>query len=148
MLGLDGAKECGASNLLKGAAHKQFLSKRPRKPKNVLTVDMVKWLEHLVQNGASVHDRVFAGFILACSYGRLRFSDAQRISSLVLETNSDDEGFLEFQQKAGKTANSKEKKVNLIQGAIPLECLRPGVSWARRWLADLKFSGLVNEIGL
>ena len=87
----------------------------------------VKVLEYVVNNTAkSVYDRIMAGYFLMLVYGRLRFSDGQRITGMKLETvHVDNElvGFLECAAERTKTSVSLERKVRFLPIAVPVQSL-------------------------
>jgi hypothetical protein len=90
-------------------------------------VTQIKVLEHVVTNVAkSVYDRIMAGYFLMLVYGRLRFSDGQRITGMKLEmVHVDNElvGFLECAAERTKTSVSLERKVRFLPIAVPVQSL-------------------------
>ena len=60
---------------------KRKLVQRP--PLTVAQISHLEWC--VVDTNRTIYDRVAAGFFLVLVYGRLRFSDAQSITSMELE---------------------------------------------------------------
>ena len=84
-------------------------------------------------------DRLAAGCFLLMVYGRLRFSDMQRITNMTLDTTvvgTAEVGFLECLAERTKTSLSLERKVRALPIAVPLTCLGPK-PWVKVWM-DLR----------
>ena len=98
-----------------------------------LTVDQVKALEQLVcDDKRASMDRLAAGCFLLMVYGRLRFSDMQRITNMMLDTTvvgTAEVGFLECLAERTKTSLSLERKVRALPIAVPLTCLGSRSGW-------------------
>ena len=90
-------------------------------------MEQVKTLEQIVSNvRKSNYDCIMAGYFLMLLYGRLRFSDGQRITGMRLEivhVDSKPVGFLEFAAERTKTSISLERKVRYLPIAVPVQCL-------------------------
>ena len=73
-----------------------------------LTAQQIRVLELLVKDESrSVQDRIMSGFCLMRLYGRLRFSDGQRLTGMKLEAlhvNGQMVGFLECSAERTKTS--------------------------------------------
>ena len=91
-------------------------------------------------------DRVAAGFFLLLVYGRLLFSDGQRIKEMKLDVvcvNGRQSGFLECEVERTKTALTHEKRIRRLPFAVPLQCL--GLPWIPVWLQLRKSEGLAAD---
>ena len=92
-----------------------------------LTAQQIRVLELLVKDETrSVQDRVMSGFCLMLLYGRLRFSDGQRITGMKLESLHVDEkmvGFLECSAERTKTSYTLERKIRFLPIAVPIDAL-------------------------
>ena len=127
ILGLIGGMAVCDSKRIDGAVKSHYEQRAKVRQRPPLTVAQVKVLEHVVNNtGKSVYDRVMAGYFLLLVYGRLRFSDGQRITGMRLEmVHVDDElvGFLECAAERTKTSVSLERKVRFLPIAVPVQSL-------------------------
>jgi hypothetical protein len=132
--GLDGANTVLASGRIKGCAQKHYAEKRKLIQRPPLTVEQVIALEQIVldQNRTDV-DRIGAGFYLTLVYGRLRYSDAQQVSQLVLDMPNARQGFLEGVAGRTKTSVSLERKCRFLPIAIPTLSLSDQ-PWIPVWL--------------
>ena len=111
--GLDGADAVLASGRVRGCAQKHYAAKRKLVQRPPLTVEQVIALERIVLDaGRTDVDRLGAGFFLTLVYGRLRFSDAQQVSNMVLDMPNPRQGFLEG--VAGRTKTSVSLYTSLI----------------------------------
>ncbi|CAE7869934.1 hypothetical protein AK812_SmicGene44293 [Symbiodinium microadriaticum] len=115
--------------------------------KGVVQSHYVRRRKAIVHNAKrSKYDRVAAGFFLLLVYGRLRFSDGQRITSMsldVVQVHGRQSGFLECEAERTKTALTLEKKVRRLPVAVPLQCLGP--PWIPVWLKLRKSEGLAAD---
>eukprot|EP00973_Karenia_brevis_P050082 6951321-Karenia_brevis.AAC.1 len=76
VMGVEGCDDILSSRRIQGAALRSFMTKRLRKQRDALTVEMVRELENIVTNEmADVKDRCFAGFALSMVYLRARHFD-------------------------------------------------------------------------
>ena len=133
VLGLAGADQILSSARIKGAVHRKYILKKPLKQRPPLTVEMVAGLEEYLFSDASLIDKCAAGFFLFCLHGRLRFSDCQHVSGLMLDLDHQGRGFLEGGTLRSKTGSSREKRTQFLPVAAPT----PGVTmrdWASKWL--------------
>ena len=107
VLGLCGVKAVLDSGRVRGVSAEHFKRKRALRQRDPLTVAQVIALEKCVMDAdAADKDRMAAGFFLVCVYGRLRYSDAQHINSVKLDTQKvqgKTVGFLEATCKRTKT---------------------------------------------
>ena len=127
ILGLIGGAAVCDSKRIDGAVKMHYEQRAKVRQRSPLTVTQIKVLEHVVTNLAkSVYDRIMAGYFLMLVYGRLRFSDGQRITGMKLEmVHVDNElvGFLECAAERKKTSVSLERKVRFLPIAVPVQSL-------------------------
>lgn len=116
-----------SSKRIDGAVKLHYEKRAKVRQRPPLTVEQVKALETTVTNPSrSTFDRVMAGYFLMLVYGRLRFSDGQRVTGMRLELVHVDGklvGFLECAAERTKTRISLERKVRYLPIAIPVQCL-------------------------
>ncbi|CAE7366593.1 unnamed protein product, partial [Symbiodinium pilosum] len=108
----------------------------------------VIFLEGIVWNDAKKSaDRIASGCFLLMTYGRLRFSDMQRTSKLVIDSVITDDGsevgYLEGQAQRTKTSISLERKIRALPIAVPLKSVS-GKPWVRKWM-ELRASEGLND---
>ena len=136
LLGLLGGREVCTSKRIEGAVKVHFERRSKVRQRPPLTAEQVRTLEKVVKNlSKSVYDRVMAGYFLLLVYGRLRFSDGQRISGMRLElvhVDSVPVGFLECAAERTKTSLTLEKKVRHLPIAVPVQSLTQP-SWLPIW---------------
>ena len=136
VLGLLGGLEVCSSKRIDGAVKVHYEKRAKVRQRPPLTIDQVKTLERVVtSSNKSVYDRVMAGYFLMLLYGRLRFSDGQRITGMRLElvhVDSKPVGFLECAAERTKTSISLERKVRYLPIAIPVQCLTEP-AWLPIW---------------
>ena len=127
ILGLLGGSTVCESKRVDGAVKVHFEKRSKVRQRPPLTVAQVKTLEQTVRNPKkSNYDRIMAGYFLMLLYGRLRFSDGQRITGMRLElvhVDSKPVGFLECAAERTKTSISLERKVRYLPIAVPVQCL-------------------------
>ena len=123
------------------------MRRRKARQRPALTVEQVRKLEGIVHDvKRSKYDRVAAGFFLLLVYGRLRFSDGQRIKEMkldVVRVNGRQSGFLECEAERTKTALTLEKRIRRLPVAVPLQCL--GLPWIPVWLQHRKSEGFASD---
>ena len=134
------------SGRIKGLANAHYSARCAVKRRPALTVVQVIFLEGVVWNDAKkIADRIAAGCFLLMIYGRLRFSDMQRTSKLVIDSvrldDGSEAGYLEGQAERTKTSISLERKVRALPIAVPLKSVS-GKPWARRWMELRDSEGL------
>ena len=136
ILGLIGGAAVCDSKRIDGAVKAHYEQRAKVRQRLPLTVMQVKVLEQIVKNDSkSVYDRVMAGYFLMLVYGRLRFSDGQRITGMKLEMfHVDGElvGFLECAAERTKTSMSLERKVRFLPIAVPVQSLT-SPAWLPVW---------------
>jgi hypothetical protein len=144
VLGIAGALDASTSIRVKGAAHSQFIQKKPLKQKRKLTADELRVLEHLTINAEDVRDKVASGFFTSQFHTRGRFSDLQFSKHVIPDFQADGGGFLEFKALDVKTSTSMQAKCTFM----PLTAPAVGVSrtsWAESWFQTLLDQKLVQE---
>ena len=65
-----------------GASHSIYLTKRVRRPAEVLTVSEVQQLESICLQDESLHHRVIAGHFLFCMMAAARWHDSMHVVSM------------------------------------------------------------------
>ena len=142
VLALELVDGCLTSGRVVGLVKLRYTKRSVVKRRPPLTVDQVKALELLVcDDKRASMDRLAAGCFLLMVYGRLRFSDMQRITNMTLDTTvvgAAEVGFLECLAERTKTSLSLERKVRALPIAVPLTCLGPE-PWVKVWM-DLRDS--------
>ena len=89
VLGLLGGSSVCSSKRIDGAVRVHFEKRSKVRQRPPLTVEQVKTLEQIVKNPKkSMYDRMMSGYFLMLVFGRLRFSDGQRITGMRLEVVS------------------------------------------------------------
>lgn len=115
-----------------------------------LTSVQVQTLERIVTDGKRhVLDRIMAGYFLMLAYGRLRFSDGQRITSMrmdIIHVSGEAVGFLECSASRTKTSVSLEKKTRHLPIAIPVKSLTMP-QWLPIWDKLRGEQGLMSSEG-
>ena len=143
VLGLLSADSVLMSARIKGYAALHYCKKRKLLQRPPLTVEQIRFLERVVQDKhRTAYDRCASGFFLFCTFGRLRFSDAQSVSSMKLEIpDGSDRGYLECGAERCKTSTSLEKRTRLLPVVVPtLSFTLEG--WIPEWLDARDKSGL------
>ena len=133
------------SGRIKGAAAAHYARKRQDARRPALTRLQLRRLEDTVLDPSRRgHDRVAAGYFLFLVYGRLRYSDGQRITAMHLDvdelTDSND-GFLECVAERTKTQTGLAKKRKALPVVIPVQSA--GRCWIFEWLEVRRQMGLV-----
>ena len=134
------------SGRIRGLANAHYSARCAVKRRPALTVLQVIFLEGIVWNDAKkTADRIASGCFLLMTYGRLRFSDVQRTSKLVIDSVSADDGsevgYLEGQAERTKTSISLERKIRALPIAVPLKSVS-GKPWVRKWMELRASEGL------
>ena len=136
ILGLSNALECAARCRVAGVARLMYLSKKKKRQRPPLTVEMVVALETLTCNAeAPALDRVIAGFFVLLVFSRGRFSDGlhmQNLRSEIPASASADSlaGYVEADVARTKAAYTLERKTMFL----PIVAPRNGLS-GRDWFA-------------
>ena len=148
VLGLVGGTAVCGSKRIDGAVKIHYGKRAKLRQRPPLTPDQVQVLERVVhEDRRPVFDRIMAGYFLMLIYGRLRFSDGQRITSMKLELIHVDEtvvGFLECAADRTKTSVTLEKKVRFLPIAVPVQCLLQP-PWLPVWNQLREDQGLMSS---
>ena len=81
--------------------------------------------------GAVVLDRIASGYFLFLVFGRARYSDGQRVTTLKIDSGGH---FLEAEVKRSKSSMTLERKTRLLPIAAPALGIT-GCRWADEWLS-------------
>ena len=125
---------------VKGVAHDMKLQKAPLKQARPLTTCEVSALEQLMLETEEGHIGVICGFFLFCIATSSRFSDAQQLEGLSIDT-SGQRCVVEAGVLKHKTATSAEKKTTLLP-LVGFGRLLESATWAVRWLRLVVQAGL------
>eukprot|EP00435_Cladocopium_sp_Y103_P016707 s1919_g4.t1 len=119
---------------VKGAAHSIYMTKRVRRPAEVLAADEIRELEHISIFDSDSHRRIIAGHLLFCFMSAARWHDSMYVVSLECSR----EGQLtlvEAMTERHKSSRTKEQQMELLPfTALGNIFLRE--SWAENWMAD------------
>ena len=96
-----------------GAAHATYMTKRVRRPAEVLTVAEVSALEDICLNDAELHRRVIAGHLLFSFTAAARWHDSMFVVSLDLST-AGNIVLLEALTSKHKSSRGKEQQMELL----------------------------------
>ena len=140
---MDGALEAVASRRVVGLSMAEFRRKRPLLQRPPMTVTMMQALKSAVFNEKFESDKIFAGYCCFMAYGRLRFSDAQRIIRLALDVIPDVGGYLDADQRGGKTANSMQKQTTFLPVAAAVWGVLRDLWWVTEWMKLLEAHGFL-----
>ena len=148
VLGLLGGASVCSSKRIDGAVRVHFEKRSKVRQRPPLTVEQIKTLEQIVKNPKkSMYDRIMAGYFLMLVFGRLRFSDGQRITGMRLEVVHVDGkpiGFLECAAERTKTSITLERKVRFLPIAVPVQCLTKP-AWLPVWNELRADQGLMSS---
>jgi len=134
VMGFDGALDSASHKQVASLSSAHYLTKPPRVQKQPFSVQQVLIFEHALMNAASRADRLFAGYVLFCTYGRLRHSDSQRVKSFGLdEDTSGGGGFVECKQLGSKTGTTLEKRTTWLPVAMPMRGVSKSNLWAKSY---------------
>ena len=115
-----------------GAAHSSFLTKRVRKPAEVLTANEVRQLEDICMQSEILHHKVIAGHFLFCLMTAARWHDSMYVVSLDL-SRAGHLMLLEAATSKHKSSRSKEQQRELLPFTALGQTLDED-SWAEAWL--------------
>ena len=115
-----------------GAAHAVYMTKRIRKPAEVLTVAEVSELEYICANDAELHRRVIAGHLLFSFAAAARWHDSMYVVAME-SSEAGDIMLLEASTSKHKSSRGKEQQMELLPftalGKLTLEGF-----WGSSWL--------------
>ena len=115
------------------ASHSIYLTKRVRRPAEVLTVSEVQQLEAICLQDESLHHRVIAGHFLFCMMAAARWHDSMHVVSMEL-SKADHLCLLEAATSKHKSSRTKEQQRELL----PFTALGQTLAvenWADSWLS-------------
>ena len=134
VFGFDDPTLAATSLRCSGSAHKQFLRKRMLRSRNTLHTIALACLEIAACHLEDAFLSAAAGFLCLCTYGRLRCSDGNKLSSVAVEEtfvgSCVTKGFLEAAITKSKTSKSKEKQTMFLPVVVPMIGLT-GCNWFR-----------------
>ena len=127
----EGARSIIASYIIQGVAKQSTGNKRPLKQAPALTVVMVLRLHAILRNTSEgIFDRLAAGLMLMCVYGRCRCSDLRFVQEICLDVTGR-HGFIEAMTEHHKTANREKRRL------LPIVAPAFGITdenWAEQFL--------------
>ena len=116
-LGLLAADAVLSSVRVRGIAAKTYMDKRPLTQRDPLLVLEVEHLEKVLMDaGAVILDRIASGYFLFLVFGRARYSDGQRVTTLKLEQGGH---FMEAEVKRSKSNMTLERKTPPVANCCP-----------------------------
>ena len=119
-----------------GAAHSFYMTKRIRKPAEVLTVREVSALEDICMNDPDVHRRLIAGHLIFSFAAAARWHDSMYVVSIELST-AGPITLLEALTSKHKSSRGKEQQMELLPftalGHVTCE-----ESWGSSWIQSRK----------
>ena len=127
----EGARSIIASYIIQGVAKQSTGNKRPLKQAPALTAVMVLRLHAILRNTSEgIFDRLAAGLMLMCVYGRCRCSDLRFVQEICLDVTGR-HGFIEVMTEHHKTANREKRRL------LPIVAPAFGITdenWAEQFL--------------
>ena len=123
------------STRCKGVARDMYLMKDPLQQKRPLTVEQVKWLEHLVESSGSALECII-GQLLFCIHACCRWRESQRLKSTTMES-----GHGELPLFAGALSSKAALTAEAKTWFLPYAAIGTGVpanGWATFWLEFLE----------
>ena len=115
-----------------GAAHATYMTKRVRRPAEVLTVAEVSALEDICLNDAELHRRVIAGHLLFSFTAAARWHDSMFVVSLDLST-AGSIVLLEALTSKHKSSRGKEQQMELLPFTALGKVTDEG-NWGQSWM--------------
>ena len=116
-----------------GASHSMYLTKRVRRPAEVLTVPEVQQLESICLQDELLHHRVIAGHFLFCMMAAARWHDSMHVVSMEL-SKADHLCLLEAATSKHKSSRTKEQQRELLPFTALGQTLADE-NWADSWLS-------------
>ena len=142
-LGLLGVVKVRLSRRCLGAALTMSLKSFPLTLKQNLLVSDVMILENKTWDAETVEDRVFCGHCCLLLFGRLRWSDGQRIIAIQTEQGDALGRHLEAEVFRTRTARSTAAKAEFLSVVMPVRGLSER-SWYDGWNKARKEAGLAT----
>ena len=115
-----------------GAAHAFYMTKRIRKPAEVLTVQEIGALEDVCLHGPELHHRLIAGHLLFCFAAAARWHDSMYVVALDLST-AGPITLLEATTTKHKSSRGKEQQMELLPFTALGHVIREE-SWGAKWM--------------
>ena len=115
-----------------GAAHSFYMTKRIRRPAEVLTVQEIGALEDVCLHDPSLHRRLIAGHLLFCFAAAARWHDSMYVVALDLST-AGPITLLEAMTTKHKSSRSKEQQMELLPFTALGRVVRED-SWGANWM--------------
>ncbi len=141
IFGFSGLSEVTNSRRLVGSSVIMYSQKEPVRQAVVLKVLEVLMLHSkLHDTSAELFDRIGAGYLLLCLYGRCRHSDLANVSHVTHDHN-EDWGFVEVFTRCHKTARGPVKKATFLPILVPAIGI-DGLNWVAPLLALIDSCGL------
>ena len=120
IFGFETLSSATGSRRLLGRSELMFSQKDPVRQAVVLTVHDVLTLHSKLNDVESgIFDRIGAGYLLLCLYGRCRHSDLANVNHVVHDHDSSS-GFVEIFTRCHKTARGAVKKATFLPILIPV----------------------------
>ena len=127
----EGARSIISSYIIQGVAKQSTGNKRPLKQAPALTAVMVLRLHAVLRSTSEgIFDRLAAGLMLMCVYGRCRCSDLRFVQEICLDVTGR-HGFIEVMTEHHKTANREKRRL------LPIDAPAFGITdenWAEQFL--------------
>ena len=139
IIGMDGGDEIQSSLRAKGLASQLFITKRPWRPADLLTIKEVLQLHAFLESDdRNLIDKVMVGHLLHLLYVRARWSDLFAVRNGMVDVQHT---YFELETQVHKSAKGADSKSKLL----PLVCPCVGVD-GRDWVS--KYLALREEAGL
>ena len=122
-----------------GAAHLIYLTKRVRKPAEVLRASEVRELESICLQDSPVHHKVIAGHLIFCMMAAARWHDSMHVVSIEL-SRAGPLILLEAATAKHKSSRSKEQQRELLPFTALGQTLADDC-WAECWMAAREQAG-------
>ena len=128
IVGVDGGDEIMSSLRAKGLSSQLFVTKRPWRPADLLTVNEVIRLHNFLEDsGQNLVDRIVTGHLLHLLYVRARWSDLFAVRNGMVDRH---QVFFELETQVHKSAKGADSKSKLL----PLVCPCRGIN-GKDWVA-------------
>ena len=115
-----------------GATHAAYMTKRVRKPAEVLTVSEICELERLCMNDEQLHKRIIAGHILFSFMSAARWHDSMHVVAMEI-TREQHLVLIEAMTAKHKSSRTKEQQRELLPFTA-LGKITDDSSWAEFWV--------------
>ncbi|CAK9111458.1 unnamed protein product [Durusdinium trenchii] len=136
---LAGASEVLESKRLLGLAALEKREKGPLKQAPAMEVEHIHRLRAVLQSGASIYDRIGAGCMLICVYGRARWSDVRYIDHVEVESRRN--GCLVLYTREHKTSSIGDRLDQFLPVVVPWDGITND-NWIETFLTLYAQAGL------